>query len=382
MAAAWYKGNTHAHTSDSDGQATPAQVIEWYRGNGYSFLALTDHNWFSPTEVAGLAATYNTTSFLLMTGEEVTDSSTDRPVVHILGLGINQLVSPAPGGTTAAVVVSTDASAIRAAGGVPVYAHPDYSCCPTMSDMLVSGVRLMEVMNPAVSDSNDALWDSLLSAGTLVYGTGGDDEHSLTPGQWAPPGQAWIVVRAASLSTASLLAAIQNGDFYASTGVELADVAVTGTSYTVTVNPVAGHAYQIQFIGNNGQQLLNVYGTTATYSFLGTEHYVRTLVRDLSIYPNLRAWTQPKFVTPVTVSVSPGNPTMNAGATKTFKAQLSGTTNTAVTWVVNPNIGTITQNGTYTAPSLTVQQVVSIQAISVVNPTAVGTSFVTVKAAH
>jgi hypothetical protein len=378
--ATWYRGNTHTHTLDSDGQQTPAQVIEWYRSNGYNFLALTDHDWFSMAEVSGLAATYNTASFMLMTGEEVTDRSTDRPYVHIVGLGINQRVPAAPSGSLAAVVVSTDVNAVRAAGGVPIYAHPNYSCCPTASDMILNGLRFMEIMNPSVGDSNDALWDSLLSAGALVYGLGVDDEHSLDPNTWAPPGRAWIVVRASSLSIPNLLAAMQNGDFYASTGVQLTDVAVTSNSYSVTVAPVPGHAYRIQFFGHNGQELLSIDATSATYSFRGNEHYVRALVRDVSV--NVLAWTQPKFVTPVTVNVSPGNATMNAGATKDFKVKVNGTTNDAVNWILTPNIGTITQTGTYTAPSLSAQQTVTIQAVSVENPTAIGTSIVTVKAAH
>ena len=40
----WYKGNTHTHTTMSDGDSTPGLVARWYRNNGYDFLFLTDHN--------------------------------------------------------------------------------------------------------------------------------------------------------------------------------------------------------------------------------------------------------------------------------------------------------------------------------------------------
>ncbi|MBK9316840.1 MAG: hypothetical protein IPM55_21725 [Acidobacteria bacterium] len=40
----WYKGNTHTHTLNSDGDSTPDEVARWYRENGYQFLVLTDHN--------------------------------------------------------------------------------------------------------------------------------------------------------------------------------------------------------------------------------------------------------------------------------------------------------------------------------------------------
>jgi len=40
----WFKGNLHTHTFWSDGNDFPEMVAEWYRDNGYNFLALSDHN--------------------------------------------------------------------------------------------------------------------------------------------------------------------------------------------------------------------------------------------------------------------------------------------------------------------------------------------------
>lgn len=42
----WYKGNLHAHTYWSDGQAFPDEAVEWYKSHGYNFLGLSDHNIF------------------------------------------------------------------------------------------------------------------------------------------------------------------------------------------------------------------------------------------------------------------------------------------------------------------------------------------------
>jgi hypothetical protein len=42
--AQWYKGNLHTHTLWSDGDDFPEMVADWYRGHGYHFLALSDHN--------------------------------------------------------------------------------------------------------------------------------------------------------------------------------------------------------------------------------------------------------------------------------------------------------------------------------------------------
>ncbi len=43
-AGTWYKGSIHCHSTASDGELTPQQVIDWHVQNGYSFLAITDHN--------------------------------------------------------------------------------------------------------------------------------------------------------------------------------------------------------------------------------------------------------------------------------------------------------------------------------------------------
>jgi len=40
----WLKGSIHCHTIESDGACTPRQVFDWCIENGYSFLAITDHN--------------------------------------------------------------------------------------------------------------------------------------------------------------------------------------------------------------------------------------------------------------------------------------------------------------------------------------------------
>ena len=39
-----YKGNLHIHTTLSDGEKTPEEIKDVYKNNGYSFVAITDHN--------------------------------------------------------------------------------------------------------------------------------------------------------------------------------------------------------------------------------------------------------------------------------------------------------------------------------------------------
>src|SRR5688572_7033212 len=40
----WYKGNLHTHSLWSDGNDFPESICDWYRDQGYNFLAISDHN--------------------------------------------------------------------------------------------------------------------------------------------------------------------------------------------------------------------------------------------------------------------------------------------------------------------------------------------------
>src|SRR5689334_9193303 len=82
----WYKGNTHTHTLNSDGDSAPDEVVRWYREHGYRFLVLTDHNFL--TAVDGLNAVHGADDqFLVLKGEEVTDRFGEKPI-HINGLDV------------------------------------------------------------------------------------------------------------------------------------------------------------------------------------------------------------------------------------------------------------------------------------------------------
>ena len=55
-AGRWFKGNTHTHTLNSDGDSTPDEVVRWYRDHSYHFLVLTDHNFLTDVDGAQRAA--------------------------------------------------------------------------------------------------------------------------------------------------------------------------------------------------------------------------------------------------------------------------------------------------------------------------------------
>src|SRR5579862_7421433 len=91
------------------------------------------------------------------------------------------------------------------------------------------------------------------------------------------------------------------------------------------------------------------------------------------------------IVSGVTVSVSPSTADLQLGQTQQFTANVSGNSNTAVTWQAggvnggNSTYGTINSSGLYTAPtSGSTPMAVSITAVSQVDATKSGSASVTV----
>ncbi len=299
----WYKGNTHTHTLNSDGDSTPDEVVRWYREHDYHFLVLSDHNFL--TSVDALNALHGADEqFLVIRGEEVTDRFQDKPI-HVNGLDVEQVVPP-QGGASVAETLQRNVDAIRAVSGIPHINHPNFRWALTAQEMkAVNRYKLFEIYNghPSVNNMGgggrpglEEIWDTLLSSGKEVYGLAVDDAHSFK-GEWSPdasrPGRGWVMVRAARLTTEAILAAMEEGQFYASTGVELEDYQVTRDKMLVDIKETASSKYRVQFIGEGGRLLQEVPEDLAVYEFKGNERYVRARILESN---GRMAWLQPAFV--------------------------------------------------------------------------------------
>ena len=88
----WRRGNIHTHTTESDGDAEPEKVVEWYKNHGYDFLALTDHNHLT---ILDYGAKHKDTKGLLMIPSEELTVRTDRTriPVHLGGIGITRYIA-------------------------------------------------------------------------------------------------------------------------------------------------------------------------------------------------------------------------------------------------------------------------------------------------
>ncbi|MEX1185649.1 MAG: CehA/McbA family metallohydrolase [Gemmatimonadaceae bacterium] len=319
QAQQWLRGNTHAHTANSDGDSPPDSVARWYRDAGYDFLFITDHERI--TDPAPLNARLGAPGrFLLIAGEEVTQVVADsahpdrRRQAHVNALGLTRVVTRLgergiAHGTSLTDAYARNIAEIRAAGGIAQVNHPNFRWSVRLEDLTaLPDSTLLEIWNAhtgvnnaggvdaagRVAPSAEALWDSLLTRGKVVFAVADDDSHSFRASDadsyaLTRPGRAWIMLRADTLAESAILGALRRGDLYASTGVTLSELTVTDRTITVAVSPVNDSRYTIEFVGGGGRVLATVHDRRASYTIRSNEGYVRVRVTDSNGW---KAWTQ------------------------------------------------------------------------------------------
>lgn len=314
QAGEWYRGNLHMHSLWSDGNVFPEDAVSWYRDHGYQFVCLSDHQMLQIDTNAWLevgskklsgekAAQYmkehpasverkkvdgkeylrlktvwelkkiadQPEAFLMVPGHEL-----NRVIgglqVHMNAINVYDTI-PYRYGDTPSETFQRIKAAVDAWGDeqeVPtlfMMNHPTWPYFDIRPEVLIGlpQIRFFEVCNADGGNTFSAhpswyslekFWD-IVNAFRIedghdpVFGTASDDTHNYTdPKGSARPGEGWVCVRAGRLDANALVQAMYRGDFYASTGVALADVAFDPSAGTlkVKVSPDAGVTYTIRFI--------------------------------------------------------------------------------------------------------------------------------------
>lgn len=164
--------------------------------------------------------------------------------------------------------------------------------------------RLLEIYNGHPTVHNDggsealgleAVWDYLLTRGQRIYGIAVDDAHifQTISRDHSNPGRGWVTVRARSLDALEIVTNLEDGLFYASTGVDLDDVRTSGRRMEVHIRQRGNFKYVTKFIGAGGKVLAESGDNPAVFELHGPEVYVRAVVYDSGGW---RAWVQPVFV--------------------------------------------------------------------------------------
>ncbi len=297
----WFKGNTHTHTIESDGDSPPEQVATWYKSHRYNFLILSDHNvWVDPKRFAHLFDS----AFILIPGEELTTRFGTKPV-HVNGLNIPGVIAPQTDSTLLGTI-QKNVDAVRRVDGVPHINHPNFGWAIT-EDVLakVKSDKLIEIHNghPLVHNEGggdspglEAIWDYLLTYSGRIFGIAVDDAHHFQgefAAERANPGRGWVTVRADKLDAREIMKQLEAGRFYASSGVELDSIRVEPQVLTITIRKRGDFKFTTEFFGTNGTLLKKTGDNPASYRLNGTEKYVRARVTNSG---GEVAWIQPVFV--------------------------------------------------------------------------------------
>ena len=163
-------------------------------------------------------------------------------------------------------------------------------------------------------------------------------------------------------------------------------------NFTITLNGANFHAGSVVNFGGVAlpTTLISATGLRATGTALpaqaGTNIPVTVVNRGLGGTTSSAVTLGVTAAPAVAVTVSPASASVAAGTTRNFTATVVGANEAGVNWSVNgmaggnATVGTITNGGIFTAPSapLPAPAMVTIQAMSVASPSAVGTAVITI----
>lgn len=261
-----FRANLHSHTTLSDGRLTPEESVQAYKSRGYQILALTDH------EAPYCHQQFSGPDFLLLTGYEAyirgtKDYKPDRfgPEVHL------NLFARDPDNLTfigydprSCKYLSRDYaeslpkgedlgprrydpeyiqafidSAVKN-GYLVSYNHPTWSMEAQADILNLNGCFSLEVFNQCSTtesgcEENLALYDALLRRGKFWYLHGADDNHNFVPFDDALSDSfgAWTMILAPELRYDAVITALEQGNFYASTGPMIHRLDITDSTATL-----------------------------------------------------------------------------------------------------------------------------------------------------
>ncbi|GGK34078.1 hypothetical protein GCM10007962_30650 [Yeosuana aromativorans] len=265
--------------------------------------------------------------FIMLPSEEISNVYKNKPY-HVNAINIQKRINPQKGGISASELLQYNIDEVynqRKETGIPMIAqinHPNFRDAIVVEDMKqLNNNRFFEVFNghPYVKNNGDDLhlsteemWDLInilyLNNGKeLLYGTATDDSHNYHKigEKWSNAGRGWVEVKADSLNAESLITAMENGQFYASTGIELEEVEFSNNSLKLQIKAESEVSYKIQFIGcylneEETRVLGEVEGTQAEFNLNKNILFVRAKIisnkppeRPMNEMKFEQAWTQP-----------------------------------------------------------------------------------------
>ena len=277
----FFKGNTHAHTTNSDGRVTPDECMRQYKEAGYDFLALTDH-WY-----VGEKKQYQ--GMLVLPGVEY-DFTFPAQVLHLVALYPDaKLADGISRGMDHREVIAH----VNRAGGVAIAAHPAWSLNTTEFLCSLEGVDIAEVYNTMSGEpfngpraDSETLLDVAAANGKLFNLAAADDSHLYQGEQCV----SYVMVQAAELTVPAVLDALRKGCFYSSQGPVFRNIEIAGNEVVIETSPVRRITVCSNRVWVGGRCMEGEGLTRRVYQIQPNEKYIRIQLTDEN---GRRAWSNP-----------------------------------------------------------------------------------------
>lgn len=277
----YYKGNTHAHTTRSDGVKSPGEVMRMFRDAGYDFLVLTDHWTPGPTQ--------DFEGMLVLSGAEY-DFSFPEQVLHIVGVFPDETAAK---GFSHEMDYPEVIGRINAQGGAAILCHPAWSLNTPEMIRSVQGVCAAEIYN-SISGSpwnapradSSVLLDIVAAGGRCIPQIAADDCHFYTGEQL----MSYIMLQADELTSEGVIAALKRGSFYATQGPQFIDAELTDTELIVRTSPVNRCSFISNLVYVAGRCRMGEGMVENVYRLQPGETFIRCEIEDDR---GRRAWLSP-----------------------------------------------------------------------------------------
>jgi len=164
----WFKGDTHLHTTNSDGYLHQYELVERCKKSGLDYMIITDHN-FNTVE-----ASYSSDGLTVIQGQEITG---ERGHVNVWGAKV-PFEMPYDLSDIEAYKRMTEKA--RENGATVSVNHPFCTNCPFLMDLDAFPMDCVEVWNTIQhSDNvkNMKWWTDKLLQGKRIAAVGGSDYH-------------------------------------------------------------------------------------------------------------------------------------------------------------------------------------------------------------
>lgn len=280
----FYKGNTHMHTTVSDGGLAPEAACALYKAQGYDFVVQTDHWKVSPERVQD--------GLLVMQGTEF-DVYPPNQTAHIVAVGVTPEVLNK--GFSKQGEAQPIIDGINADGGCAILAHPTWSMNTPDFMKSLHGLTAAEIYNtfsgpPWNADRGDAsaLLDVTATNGCMLPLVAADDSHRYT----GEAGRSYIMVQAEKCESRAIVAALKAGRFYASQGPRFNYVEVQEDRLIIRCSPASRIIFYSNLPWVGGRCRTGVGLQEAEYIFQRDRHetFVRCEIQDCY---GAKAWLSP-----------------------------------------------------------------------------------------